>query len=752
MSLQGQVLWQDSTNYPYINGSIEGQGQWYCFNESTPYQDARVTNNILLLNTNGYDEVAAPTNGWLNYSEFTFASFSLNVSQLPSANGGYFCQFVNNGASNRCCNVFIDTNSTTSPGTYQLAIANYSTSFGSAYQPINYPMDLAPGINYTVVILFDNNPDNETFAGSTLWVNPSEQDWINAEDNDVISPNIGNGYVYATDTPITGNPADFTITQIAFEPYANAGISNVIAGASFESVNTTNLPVIGIQPQSETNYTGDSATFFTVASGADLTYRWHDQFGPLNDGPNVIGSTSNILVLNNLAASDDYYAVITDAYGHIIDTATATNTVITTPTPPFFPASVVAVNLTNTVFTTATFSDVAEGTGPLTYQWYFAPTNPPITFGQLAGQTSSTLRLTLNDYTHNGQYYVVASNGVSGGSIAYGPTNSLTETAPIGGSLAQLYQLVLSMTNQIDASPTSTITVNSANVTVSGYVTTYGGFGSSYSEFFMQDVAGDGIQVYLGGHGNTNTPPVGTYVSVTGPIVIYHAALEAEPASLSAIVPGAAPVVALTPKLENANWTYLTANPLSTNSLLLADSLVTFTNVYIYANKTGTALTPGQTFYADGYTTFYFTVGPYDPVNNTNVMEVYQFGYNYPNTFPASGTGTYSQFYNQVIPTQCAQLTGVYNPYGGFPEIEPSRLADYVVTAPASFAASITETNGKPTIQWPVDTGATYSIWSATTLPGPWTQAAYGLTYYPTNGAFTDTNSAAAKYYRVSNP
>ena len=244
--------------------------------------------------------MAAPSNGWYNGSEFTFASFAINVSQVPTEGGGYICQFINNGGSNRCCNLFVDATGTNVPGTYRIGIANYSTSFGSAYQPINYQMDLAPGIWYTVVMLFDNNPDNEIFAGSTLWVNPSEQDWINAENNDVIGPGpseggYGLGYVFATDQPIIGNVTDFAIQAIAFEPYAMAGISNVIAGASFDSVNTTNLPVIGIQPQSETNYSGDTAIFYTVASGADLTYQWYSQmFGALTDGADIIGSGSSL--------------------------------------------------------------------------------------------------------------------------------------------------------------------------------------------------------------------------------------------------------------------------------------------------------------------------------------------------------------------------------------------------------------------------------------------------------------------------
>jgi hypothetical protein len=710
-----------------------------------------VTNNVLLLNTTNHDEVATPTNGWVNPSEYTFASFTVNVSQLPTVNGGYFCQFQNNNDTNDCCHVFIDRRDTVVPGTYRLGIANFDTSFANLTPPVNYPMDLATGITYTVVILFDNNPNNQNLAGSTLWINPSQQDFQNAANGDVISPGIGAGFVYGLD--ISGNMVN--ITQIGFSPYANAGISNVIAGTDFTNVVTTNLPVIGIQPQSGTNYSGNSATFYTVASGVDLSYQWYSQTsGALHDdGVNIIGSTSNILVINNLSTSDGYYAVVTDAYGNTATSQTASETVITTPTAPFFPASTTALNLTNNLFTYCDITDMAEGTGPMYYQWYFAPTNTPTTFSPLAGQTGATLTLYLADYTYGGNYYVVASNAIAGGSVATGPTNSLTEIAPQIASLLQLHNLMIALTNQITANPAGTIYVNTNNVTVGGYVTTYGGFGSTYTEFFIQDASGYGAEVFLYGFGNTNTPPVGTYVTVSGPVEIYHTELEIAPTSPSAITTNITPVQALTPRLINAGFNNLATNGLGTNAILTDCSLVTLTNVYIYGNRFGGPIGNGGIFYSNSYTIVYFTIGPYNNPNNTNSMEIYQFGYNYG---PAASPIALTAIGGQPVPTNCYQLTGVYETYNGLPEILPSRLADYVTNPPAPFMASASVAKIKggsaATINWLVQAGSTYSVYSATSLPGPWTQAAYGLTYYPTNGTFTDTNSAPAKFYRVSSP
>lgn len=752
LSAKADLLLQDSTNYPYTDGCIEGQGQWYCDYPSKPSLDALVTNNVLFLNTTNHDEVATPTNGWINNGDMTFASFTINVSKLPSVGGGYFCQFQDQNGTNHCCHVFIDTRDTVVPGTFRLGIASYATSFAALTPPVNYPMDLSTNIPYTVVVLFDNNQSDYVFGGSTLWINPSKQDFENVADGLNVSPGIGEGFVYGTDFTANQNLLGIKISQIGFSPYANAGISNVMVGTSFDDVNLTNAPVIGIQPQSGTNYSGNSATFYTVASGVDLTYQWYSQTtGALHDdGVNVAGANTNILVVNNLSSSDNYYVVVTDAYGQTATSAAATNTVITTPTAPFFPASVTALNLTNSLFTSTGFTNTALGTGPLYYQWYFAPTNTPNTFAPLTNQTNAALKLSLVDYTFGGSYFVVVSNTIANGSLAFGPTNSLTETAPLLATLSQLHNLMISMSNQIAGNKSGTVTINSNTVTVGGYVTTYGGFGSTYNEFFIQDDQGYGIQVYLAGFGNTNTPPVGTYVTVSGPVVVYHTELEIEPTSQSAIVINPdAPRRVLAPRLANGMFNDLSTNGLGTNAFTLNGSLVTFTNVYIYGSKTGGAIGNGGVFSSNYYTILYFTIGQYHYPDNTNWIESYQFGYNYG---PAATPISTNSFALKPVPTQCYQLTGVYLNYGGTPEILPSRLEDYVINQPSAFRSSIAESKGHPTISWPVQTGSTYSVYSATNLLGPWTQAAYGLGYYPTNGTFTDTNVAQAKFYRISTP
>jgi hypothetical protein len=754
LSVRATVLFQDSLNYPYTDGSIEGQGQWYCYYPSTPYQNAFVTNNVLLLTANSTnDAVAAPTNGFAppNPGSITYASFSINVSQLPTGNGSYFCQFQNINDTNDCCHVFISTTGTVVPGTYRLGIANFDTSFLTISPPINFPMDLAPGITYNVVIVYDTDVNSPT-VGATLMINPSFQDYQNFinDANNMVDTYFGQSYVFPSDTTSSSALLNIVISQIGFSPYVNAGISNVVAGTDFTNVVSTNLPAIGIQPQPGTNYSGNSTTLYTAASGSDLTYHWYSTTsGALSDGANFTGSTSNVLTLNNLSASDNYYVIATDAYGNTATSMTAAETVITTPTAPFFTDA--PLHLTNNLFTSFGLTNLALGTGPLTYQWYFAPTNTPTTFAPLTGQTATNYVISELEYPNAGNYYVLAT-GPDG--VTAGPTNSLTVVAPLVATLPQLHTLMgLIVTNILG---NNTIPVNSNSVSVSGYVSTFGPLSSSTSinaRFYMT-YSNYGIFVFFNPSGHTNQIPApGSYVTVTGPCNVFDGQLEIDPNSTNnanALVISNTPSLQMpAPQLCNAsNFNVLATNSLSPYGVEVQCSLVTFTNVYIYGSRTGGAIGNGGIFFSNGFTSLYMTEGaPYSAPNNTNTLEIF---------VPAYGFGyTSTNFWGVTVPTHCYQISGALAAFHSgaavFSELDVTRLQDFVTNAPASFTDGLTRTGSVSTVSWPAQVGSTYSVYGATNLNGPWNQT-FGLSYYPSTGIFMDTNKAAAKFYKVSTP
>src|SRR5207248_458412 len=134
---------------------------------------------------------------------------------------------------------------------------------------------------------------------------------------------------------------------------------------------------IGAQPQSGTNIASTTATFTVTASGtAPLSYQWQ-----LNGTP-VTGATGTTLTLNNVQTSDagNYTVIVTNVAG-AITSALATLTVWVTPSIAAQPQS-----RTNTAGSTATFSVIATGTAPLSYQWQMNGAN-------LAGATASGLSL-----------------------------------------------------------------------------------------------------------------------------------------------------------------------------------------------------------------------------------------------------------------------------------------------------------------------------------------------------------------------
>ena len=677
----------------------------------------------------------------MNPGTVTYASFSLNLSQLPQS-PGYFCEF-RDASGNSVCHLYNTTQGTVIPGTYRLGIGN----FGTAHN--DFPLDLSTGITYTVVLIYDTTIGS-VVEGANLLVNPSSQDYTNLLNEAYVGAGLGNGFVFGTDTTTATNLLNINVSRIGFSPYANAGISNLIAGTDFADVFTTNLPVIGIQPQSGTNYSGNPTAFYVAASGADLTYQWYSSGGPLtDDGVNISGSTSNILSISSLVLADSYYVVITDAYSNQVTSATAYETVITDPTAPFFPANVVAAKSTNNLFTTGGFTNIALGTGPLYYQWYFAPTNTPSNFLPLDGQNGPGLSVFLADYTGAGNYFVTASNTVNGGSIAFGPTNSLSEVAPLQATILQLHNLMISQLPAIAANKGGTVIINSNNVVVSGYVTTYGGFGNTYTTFFIQDTNGYGLEVFLAGNGNTNTPPVGSYVTVTGPIKVYNTQLEITPTAISAIQTNPAPVFALQPVLCNGVFTDLATNGLGTNGILLQCSLVTFTNVYFYGSKLATNQ-PQSLFTSNNATSkLYFDIGSTNQ-SGTNTLQCYQYCSNYGT--PGTPNYVLNPFNNAHIPTNCYQLTGVLLPYQGNFELCPSRLADYVTNPPVIAPTISRSKNGVSTVSVHPQTGSTYSVYTATNIAGPWSRKTSGLAYYPTNATFIETNAAKSGYYRVTSP
>src|SRR3990167_10464207 len=178
--------------------------------------------------------------------------------------------------------------------------------------------------------------------------------------------------------------------KIVVAGYSWNGTSNVFAVARYYGCDS---PIITTDPSSQTKCSGESVTFSVVATGAPLTYQWK------KDGTTISGATSSSYTINSVSDSDgaDYTVVVTNSCGSTTSAA-ATLTVNDSPTITTDPSS-----QTKCSGESVTFSVVATGTAPLTYQWKKDGTT-------ISGATSSSYTINPVSDSDGADYTVVVTN------------------------------------------------------------------------------------------------------------------------------------------------------------------------------------------------------------------------------------------------------------------------------------------------------------------------------------------------------
>jgi hypothetical protein len=195
--------------------------------------------------------------------------------------------------------------------------------------------------------------------------------------------------------------------------------------ASLGPPNTTGnpkptLPSISAQPANQTVTVGQTATFTVAAVGtAPLTYQWQ------KNGANISSATTTSYTTPVTTSADSgstFDVIVSNAVGSITSQqATLTvNSAGAAPTITTQPA-----NQTVTAGQTATFSVVAAGTAPLTYQWQKNGVN-------ISGATSSSYPTPVTTTADSGeQFRVTITNGF--GNITSNAA-TLTVNPSTGGS------------------------------------------------------------------------------------------------------------------------------------------------------------------------------------------------------------------------------------------------------------------------------------------------------------------------------
>ena len=182
-------------------------------------------------------------------------------------------------------------------------------------------------------------------------------------------------------------------------------VTSVTSNAATLTVNTG--PSITTQPANQTVNVGQTATFTVVATGAaPLSYQWQ------KNQVNIAGATSASYTTPATTNADNgtsFQVIVTNPVRSITSSAA----ILTVNSPPTITAQ--PANQSVAVGQTATFTVVASGTAPLTYQWQKNQVN-------IAGATAATYT---TPPTTN------ADNGASFQVIVTNPVTSITSSAAI---------------------------------------------------------------------------------------------------------------------------------------------------------------------------------------------------------------------------------------------------------------------------------------------------------------------------------
>jgi hypothetical protein len=717
--------------FSYPNGNLFAESPWTDINGSNPelVTNGRVQINQANFTTDAQRLFTQPEGGTI-----LWASFNINLTTLPSSANGTYIANLEDTNFGFYARVFTLT-SNAFPGTYRLGIANnandYSTSTKKGGPAAVVPLDLAPGINYEVVLYYDMV---NQFSG--LAINPANY----AQD----------GYVF-TQTPVNSGPAldSYTPSGLPMAAFGlrqreNEGVLTLgnlevsfdynVAGSGYAAVTaglTPAKPVIGFQPPGVTNYSGNSFLTEVAASGigapgVGLSYSWYQNGELLTngaDGGTIEGATNAALAISDLNSTNagTYYVIVSNSAG-MTQSSNVIVSVNSTPTAPFF-TSFSPVNATNSLGTSVTFTGAAAGTGPLSYAWEL--NGSPLSDNGSTIIGSQTPSLTLSTLVTNeaGTYTLV----VTGGTSEQASTNAyLTVVPPASVSIGYLRTLLNPTTYTADD------TVD--NFTVTGVITTFTNLTSgNTASYYLQDSTG-GLNLFLT-DGSTFRPMAGDVVTATGTLSVYADNFELD------VTYGGAVQTALiltnsdgsirTNALPNPiilPWGYIAANQnyVETN---IEGSRVMLTNVFF--ETPGVLFSNGVIYAVTNNTGQTFNIYLSDQDTNLNNVMVPAFAYSV--TAPLVQDDTTFEL----------DLTDV------------SEIVSAPPPAPTVSAAAVAANGANTvTLTWTaVPYSYSYSVLYATNVAGPWGSLASGLAFTNTLGTYTDiqrTNSVG--FYEVTSP
>ncbi|HVO23691.1 MAG TPA: immunoglobulin domain-containing protein, partial [Candidatus Margulisiibacteriota bacterium] len=246
---------------------------------------------------------------------------------------------------------------------------------------------------------------------------------------------------YTTPATKSGDSGDsFTVTV------SNAAGSQTSNAATLTVTATAVAPTITTQPQSQTVTVGSAATFSVVATGtAPLSYQWS------KNGTAISGAISSSYTTPATVSGDNgasFTVKVTNAAG----SKTSNAATLTVNVPPMITTQ--PQNQTVTLGATATFSVVASGTAPLSYQWSKNGT-------AISGATSASYTTPATVSGDNGATFTVKVSNVAGSQTS----TTATLTVNASGVSVTVSPRRAAVTTGVGQTFTATVT-GSANTSV----------------------------------------------------------------------------------------------------------------------------------------------------------------------------------------------------------------------------------------------------------------------------------------------
>jgi len=267
--------------------------------------------------------------------------------------------------------------------------------------------------------------DSDGTATQSLERTGSTLSWMRGGANPEIShatfSHSTNGLIWRDLGPVTRIPGGWQKSGVSLPAGATLRARGQVVGGGVSSWSVETLqgpPVLLSQPSGRTNDFGASTGFAARAGGTEpLTYQWYKSGAALTDQGSLVGAGTATLTLNPVAGADagSYQLVV----GNGLGSATSVVATLTVRDPILLghPAGA-----TRDLGGTVTFTVLATGTPPLSYQWHHD--NLPV-----PGAAGPSLTLQNLSEADIGNYAVTATG--PHGSVTSLPAALLVNTATI---------------------------------------------------------------------------------------------------------------------------------------------------------------------------------------------------------------------------------------------------------------------------------------------------------------------------------